>query len=80
MSLVAYGASDESDTSDIDEEQNAPSADVNDQEENEADSGKISDEDDYVPTSSSAAAAEFNVESSLISSSVQQAVPTSLHG
>lgn len=51
MSLVAYGASDDSETSDNDEaevSQATKSDDANDRA--FADDGKISDEEDYVPT------------------------------
>ena len=50
MSLVAYGASDDSETSDVEDAgiaQTITSADNNDRGD-----GKISDEEDYVPTAS----------------------------
>ena len=61
MSLVAYGASDDSETSDGDEAevlQVAKSGDANNHA--LADDGKISDEEDYIPTVSRSAASSTN--------------------
>ncbi|KAL8561281.1 hypothetical protein ACOMHN_047136 [Nucella lapillus] len=48
MSLVAYGASDDSETSDVEESETGEAGNIDDRD--LADHGKISDEEDYVPT------------------------------
>ncbi|XP_076443325.1 proline-rich protein PRCC-like [Babylonia areolata] len=51
MSLVAYGASDDSETSDVEELETPPPTESGDADNRAlADDGKISDEEDYVPT------------------------------
>lgn len=63
MSLVAYGASDDSETSDAEEAevlQVVKSGDANDLA--FADDGKISDEEDYIPTVSCQRAASSTTE------------------
>jgi hypothetical protein len=52
MSLVAYGASDDSETSDVDDTEVSRLAGKGD--------GQISDEDDYVPTSQQSATSTTN--------------------